>query len=208
MVVASEGENTMSKKLISILGAMLLAVPAVLAPVEAAGLKTHMSAVFGAKTPPGARSICGRYSWACARRSSGRIMDDKQVLKLAKQINSKVNRMIKGRSDRALYGVEERWVLPVNGAGDCEDYALMKKKMLIEAGVAPNKLLLTQVITRRGVPHVVLTVRTKRGDYMLDNLRSSVSHWRRTGHTVLKMQRPTNPARWDAILLGPRARRT
>jgi len=41
--------------------------------------------------------------------------------------------------------VVERWSYPDDGYGDCEDYALLKRRMLIEAGWPREALLLTLV---------------------------------------------------------------
>lgn len=106
-----------------------------------------------------------------------------------------------------MFGVAERWTLPSSGAGDCEDIALLKLKLMIEAGVAPNRLFLAQVLSRRLQQHVVLVVRTRSGDYILDNLTSRMKTWQKTGYTFLKMQNADNARKWDAVLLGPRARR-
>jgi len=46
-------------------------------------------------------------------------------------------------TDLENWGVVERWSHPDDGYGDCEDYALLKRRMLIEAGWPREALLLT-----------------------------------------------------------------
>jgi predicted transglutaminase-like cysteine proteinase len=167
----------------------------------------HLSRYQAGKAPFGFRNICGQYPWACSNRAAGKITGDNQILSIARKVNSQVNRLIRPVSDQAQFGVKEKWTLPTSGSGDCEDYVLMKLKKLIDAGVAPNRLFMAQVLPRRYEQHVVLIVRTGKGDYVLDNLTSSVRTWRQTGYTFLKMQNARNARKWDVVLLGPMATR-
>lgn len=154
-----------------------------------------------ARAPQGFASICGRYGWAC--RNSGGKVSDSAKLSLARGINSQVNGSIKSTADAALYGRDDFWTLPTRGQGDCEDYALLKMKKLLDAGVASRDLLLATVLTGKGEHHVVLVVRTNSGDYFLDNLRSGVRTWNKSGYTIVKMQRPDNKRSWGLVLRGP-----
>jgi hypothetical protein len=55
-------------------------------------------------------------------------------------------------SDREQFGKEDVWSLPATGRGDCEDFALMKRKLLIERGWPSSALLLTAALTPQGDP--------------------------------------------------------
>lgn len=151
--------------------------------------------------PAGAGSICGRYDWACAR-GNGLKMTDADAMKVARSVNSAVNRKTRPVSDRAQYGVEENWTLPSARGGDCEDLALMKKKALIAQGMSPERLLIATVLDRKRGSHAVLVLRTAAGDYVLDSLVGSIKPWRATGYSFLKMQDPASPSRWNAIFSG------
>ena len=195
-------------KRVLVAGVFLLTIQTVTGSANAGMVQTpHLTRFQAAKAPNGARDICRRYSWACSNRAGGKITSDDDILAVARKINSRVNRKIRPVSDQRLFGVSERWTLPTSGAGDCEDYALLKLKQLIDAGVPPNRMFLAQVLSPRLRQHVVLVVRTRSGDYVLDNLTSRIKTWRKTGHTFLKMQNASNARKWDAVLLGPRARR-
>src|SRR4051812_34972443 len=61
------------------------------------------------------------------------------------RINSWVNDNIKSMTDLEHWGVVEKWSYPDDGYGDCEDYALLKRRMLIEVGWPSSALLMTVV---------------------------------------------------------------
>ena len=121
----------------------------------------------------------------------------KELLKVNYQVNSTIQPM----TDMEIYGVEEKWAYPTT-VGDCEDYALLKQKMLEQAGFSPSDLLITVVLQPSGEGHAVLTVRTDRGDFILDNMRNKVMLWSDTEYTFLKRQAATSPAVWDKIQDG------
>ena len=71
-------------------------------------------------------------------------------------INNAVNVAVAPRTDMEIWGVEERWSYPVKGVGDCEDYALEKRRMLNGIGVPMGNLLVTVVRQPNGDGHAVL----------------------------------------------------
>jgi len=99
---------------------------------------------------------------------------ERAQLKLLNQINQSVNREVKKANDLDLYGQPEYWSLPrrVDGRlyGDCEDYALEKRRQLIAAGVPESALSLAVAFTARGESHAVLMISLKSGDWVLGNL--------------------------------------
>ena len=50
------------------------------------------------------------------------------------QINATVNEQIKPMTDQDHYGALEKWAYPDDGYGDCEDYVLLKRRLLMAAG--------------------------------------------------------------------------
>ena len=114
------------------------------------------------------------------------------------QINDAVNAQVEPRTDMEIWGVEEFWSYPTN-VGDCEDYALEKRRRLMALGIPAGDLLLTVVQQPNGDGHAVLTVRTSRGDFILDNLESSVRPWSETVYSYLKRQSDRNSGAWVAI---------
>ena len=91
------------------------------------------------------------------------------------EINRAVNFSIRPVSDWAQYGVADFWSAPLvtlgAGAGDCEDYAVLKYVALREAGIAPDDLrLLSLYYPRRRTNHVVVAVHLGEEWLILDNL--------------------------------------
>jgi predicted transglutaminase-like cysteine proteinase len=116
-------------------------------------------------------------------------------------VNAKVNAAVYGLTDLQIYGREEVWAYPTN-AGDCEDYVLAKRQMLIAAGWDPSDLLITMVLRTSGDGHAVLTARTDHGDYILDNLNAEVELWTDTPYLFVKRQSQRDAGEWVSILGG------
>lgn len=123
------------------------------------------------------------------------------LLARLEKLTRSVNRAIKPKSDLDLYGRQEFWTYPVN-AGDCEDYALAKRRALMEDGISASDLLLTVLKRPNGDGHAVLTVRTDVGDVILDNLTDAVLNWDETAYRYLKRQAIDDSGRWVSIRSG------
>jgi len=117
-------------------------------------------------------------------------------------VTSKVNAAVKPMSDLDIYGKDEVWAYPDKGVGDCEDYVLEKRRRLNHMGVSLADLLITVVRKPDGEGHALLTVRTNKGDYVLDNLTDEVRQWDETNYTFLKRQAVDNTGRWVSIRSG------
>lgn len=134
---------------------------------------------------------------------------DLQPLKVSKavwheivKVNDAVNRNVKPMSDYDHYGKDEVWAYPDDGFGDCEDYVLEKRRELMREGISLSDLLITVVKKKDGEGHAVLTVRTSRGDYILDNLTNEVKPWTSTPYRYLKRQATDDTGRWVTIREG------
>ncbi|MFM9975837.1 MAG: transglutaminase-like cysteine peptidase [Beijerinckiaceae bacterium] len=114
-------------------------------------------------------------------------------------INSDVNRSVEPVTDIDHWGVAERWSYPTDGRGDCEDYVLEKRKKLMNAGWPRQALLITVVRDKKGEGHAVLTVKTDRGDFILDNQEKKVKLWSDTGYLFIKRQSEENPNKWMSL---------
>ena len=73
------------------------------------------------------------------------------------------------RTDDEQYDNLDLWTLPDTKYGDCEDYALLKRKLLIEKGFDPLELKMTICKTEEGEGHAVLSVDVGPETYILDN---------------------------------------
>jgi predicted transglutaminase-like cysteine proteinase len=110
-------------------------------------------------------------SWRLLNLAGSR---QRQGRALLAEINRAVNFSIRPVSDWAQYGVADFWSAPLAtlgaGAGDCEDYAVLKYVALREAGIAPDDLrFLIVYYPRRGTNHVVVAVHLGEEWLILDN---------------------------------------
>jgi predicted transglutaminase-like cysteine proteinase len=114
-------------------------------------------------------------------------------------VNSWVNQTIKPMTDLNHYGVVEKWAYPDDGYGDCEDYVLLKRRMLIEAGWPREALLITVVRDKNGDGHAVLTVKSDRGEFILDNQINDIVLWSETSYRFIKRQSQSDPNVWISL---------
>jgi predicted transglutaminase-like cysteine proteinase len=110
-----------------------------------------------------------------------------------------VNSHVKPMTDMDHWGVVERWNYPDDGYGDCEDYVLQKRKMLMQEGWPREALLITVVRDRNGDGHAVLTVKTDKGEFILDNQTNDILLWSETGYRFVKRQSQADPNTWIAL---------
>ncbi|WP_429931474.1 transglutaminase-like cysteine peptidase [Agrobacterium vitis] len=187
--------------------AAFLALPLFFAGNAAADMTSAAPAsmVTGGITsqPIGHYEFCLRYKAECQVRSKP--APARQVTEhgwdIVHAVNMDVNKSITPMTDMDVYGREEWWEYPVD-AGDCEDFVLLKRKRLLQAGFSEADLLITVVRKADGEGHAVLTLRTSTGDYILDNLVDDVKLWSDTSYTYLKRQASFDTGRWVTIESG------
>lgn len=161
---------------------------------------TPLAVMGTAEAPIGYVQFCGDFPEECASvKGRGRrvVLNDKTWNDL-QRVNLAVNAEIAPTTDLELYGVLEYWTLP-DTAGDCEDYVLLKRKRLVEAGWPAEALLVTVVRDEKGEGHAVLTAVTDKGDYSLDNQRDEILPWQKTGYSFVKRQSQYDVNRWVYI---------
>ncbi|WP_407119838.1 transglutaminase-like cysteine peptidase [Bradyrhizobium sp. STM 3561] len=114
-----------------------------------------------------------------------------------REINRTVNLAIEPvRNELGLAG--EAWT--INPArGDCNDYAVSKRHALLRRGWPARVLLLSEVAVSSGEHHLVLLVRTRSGDLVLDNLTPEIKQWSRTPYRWVRVQRPGRDGLWAAV---------
>lgn len=126
------------------------------------------------------------------------ILDEKNWREIVRT-NAAVNHDIDPVTDMEHWGVVERWSYPTDGKGDCEDYVLEKRRRLIRAGFPRQALLVTVVRDHKGEGHAVLTVKTDRGDFVLDNQVGKILNWSDTGYRFIKRQSQEDPNTWVSL---------
>ena len=154
-----------------------------------------------ARAPIGWIEFCVEYKGECDTRPSQArdiVLTPKAWADMVK-VNDWVNQTIKPLTDVDHWGVVERWNYPDDGYGDCEDYVLLKRKMLIKAGWPREALLVTVVRDKNGDGHAVLTVKTNRGEFALDNQENKILAWNKTGYRFIKRQSQSDPNVWVSL---------
>jgi predicted transglutaminase-like cysteine proteinase len=154
-----------------------------------------------ARPPIGWVQFCQDRPWECrVQATDPRDIDlTPEAQRELERVNRYVNTNIRPLTDLEQYGVIEKWTYPESGFGDCEDYVLLKRRMLMQLGWAREALLVTVVRDRKGDGHSVLTVRTNRGELILDNQNEQILPWAETGYQFTKRQSQSDPNVWVSL---------
>ena len=181
------------------IGRAALAAVALLASVTGAGSQTlaalpavtiPAAPVGEARPVPAWTEFCARYASECAVNPNepAQVTLTPRLWQTVTTINRQVNTSLRAVTDQEHWGVPDRWDLAEDGSGDCEDFQLLKRKLLAQAGLPRRAMRMTVVIDDKGEGHAVLMLRTDRGDFVLDNKTSAVLPWHRTGYTYIKRE--------------------
>ena len=148
--------------------------------------------------------FCLRYPDDCKIRQSN-ISED--VVSLTKdrweqlaKVNRDVNRAIKPQANDRGVMAEEWLVSPRHG--DCNDYAVTKRHELLALGWPSRSLLLAEVVVDSGEHHLILVVRTREDDVVLDNLSGVVRPVSEINYRWVRSQQENNPQFWSAITVN------
>ena len=87
---------------------------------------------------------------------------------VAERINSQVNASVTYKTDLEQYSTPEFWK-EAGAFGDCEDYALRKRHLLLNEDWPTDKLFLCTCWVETNEYHCVLLVNTDKGFFILDN---------------------------------------
>ena len=192
--VASSGARKIRAGLAGLVAAALLAAPA---PQAAAQTTAALPAPsLSATTAGAARPIaawaefCERYPGECAvdRTEAASITLTPALWQTINTVNRRINRAVEAVTDLEHWRSADRWDLAEDGRGDCEDFQLLKRRLLVQAGLPRRAMRMTVVIDEKGEGHAVLTIMTNRGDLVLDNKTSAVLPWTQTGYTFVKRE--------------------
>jgi predicted transglutaminase-like cysteine proteinase len=190
---------SIDKGLRNVLGAVLalaaLAVPA--QALDTTNVAFVQTGTVATSIPVGHLEFCKARPAECTAHANpvSAVTLDEQLWQQLLNINAYVNQTVTPVTDEQLYQVSEFWTYP-NGYGDCEDFALAKRRELINAGWPASTLLMTVVKQANGDGHAVLLVRTDRGDLVLDNQIGSVDLWSQTPYKFIKRQSQANAGQW------------
>lgn len=114
------------------------------------------------------------------------------------RINLTVNKEIAPQEDGLTGGRGDEWTVD-STRGDCEDYAILKRKRLLAMGWSSSRLRIATALTQDGTGHAVLIARLNNQDVVLDNLTGTIRPWHETGYRFLKIQSDTDPNAWFSV---------
>jgi predicted transglutaminase-like cysteine proteinase len=158
--------------------------------------------IYGnAQAPYGFVRFCDGHPDECQSSSNSndaRFVATPERLSELDEINRAVNKLIEPATDNEIYGVNELWTLP-SDRGDCEDFALLKRRLLMERGWPASSLLMTVVRDEKNEGHAILTARTTQGDFVLDNKNEEVRLWTQTPYHYVMRQSYINPRVWVSL---------
>ena len=197
--MVSQTLSVRSRIFVAALAASVISgLPAVAA---GSGYPAHTPVSDVTRPPIGWIEFCVEYYPECKTTPSvpRDILLTTQAWKQLKRINLWVNTHVKPMTDKDHWGVVERWNYPDDGYGDCEDYVLLKRRLLIQLGWPREALLVTVVLDNEDEGHAVLTVTTDKGDYILDNKKEDIMLWSMTGYRFVKRQSQSNPNVWVSL---------
>jgi predicted transglutaminase-like cysteine proteinase len=202
MIVASAISKIFGMKSGKVLIAALAASIMGALPTVAGPERITVSLGSKATQPPlGWVEFCANQPNECvgaATKSSDVVLSRDAWMDLVR-VNKRVNATIKPLTDLEHWGVVEHWSYPDDGYGDCEDYVLLKRKMLIQSGWPREALLITVVLDNKHQGHAVLMVTTKQGDFILDNQKTEILLWSETGYRFIKRQSRSNHNEWVSM---------
>jgi predicted transglutaminase-like cysteine proteinase len=176
-----------------------------LPPAARVGRTPYIAVGAATRAPIGWVEFCMRYRPECDTRPLAPrdvVLTTKAWSDMVK-VNDWVNQNIRPETDLEHWGVVEQWDYPDDGKGDCEDYVLLKRRMLMQAGWPREALLITVVRDKKDEGHAVLTVKTDHGEFILDNEDAEILPWYKTGYRFVKRQSQSNPNHWVSLGIPP-----
>jgi predicted transglutaminase-like cysteine proteinase len=184
-----------------VIGAVLSAALMVSTPLAASSPMPEAESV---SPPKGFVDFCWRHPGECRARAPGaepfRLTPSRRAQ--LQRVQDEINRAVSYRPDSYTFGKNDHWEYPFV-YGDCEDFALQKRRELVSLGWPRSSLLLTIVRQPDGNLHLVLTAVTDGGDLILDNMVDDVVTWHDLDYRWLIRQSRTDESAWVSLANSP-----
>lgn len=149
-----------------------------------------------AAAPAAFVEFCANYAAQClSTGGSPDVALDATKWDELRSINASVNGRITPMPDAPG---EDHWTLGAS-RGDCDDYAVQKRKELQDRGWPSASLSLAAAYLPGNVGHLVLVVRTDRGEFVLDNLRDVILPADRVTYRWVARQSALHPMLWVKV---------
>ena len=108
------------------------------------------------------------------------------------RVNRDVNARIRPRSGLGAWRIDP-------ATGNCNDYVVTKRHELLRLGLPASALLIAVVRTEGNEEHLLLIVRTDRGEFVLDNLTNEMRRRSETNYIWKMRQSSAGPMIWERM---------
>jgi predicted transglutaminase-like cysteine proteinase len=144
--------------------------------------------------------FCQRYPSDCKSDPAeiDRIELNAENVELLKSVNHDINASIVSTVKSHGAVLADGWTIAPS-MGDCNDYAVTKRHVLLQRGLPAKALRLSAVRTSSGIGHLVLVVVTTKGELVLDNLTDAIRPWQNTDYRWLKIQSASDARLWFTV---------
>ena len=176
---------------IALLSAILVALIA--GPIFPARAGSVIATGAAVVPPSGFIHFCVKHSEECLVSGQDAARMELTAARQAelREVQVRINATIEPREDPS-----HLWEYARDGHGDCNTFALTKRRALIALGWPEETLLLAAVYTEHNEGHLVLVARTSQGDLVLDNRLPRIVDWTVLPYRWVSMQSQASPARW------------
>ncbi len=146
------------------------------------------------------REFCATYDGACDLEGASSLAWSTQTHLKIGRINTQVNQENTTVSDWDVNGLDDVWDYPSNCQGDCEDFALEKRRLLVENGLPSASLTMAIAFHEtQFFPHAVLLVETSAGTWVLDSFDDEMLCWNAVPYIFTHRERPDG--QWARFIL-------
>lgn len=137
--------------------------------------------------------FCLRHAADCELGVPDAVIEMTPELEAAiEQINRGVNQRIRSVKATTDWRIDPE-------SGNCNDYVVTKRHELLALGLPASALLIAVARTPAGEGHLLLLVRTDRGDLVLDNLSPEIRRRGETRYAWIKRQSARDASLWERM---------
>ena len=173
-----------------------LAMLAACAQGSSGGSSSRMSLGQPTSPPIGSILFCRQNPHECMpqQAATGQVEMTAELWTELRSVQRAVNRQFRPTKAR-----EVAWHYAQDERGTCVQYALEKRRRLLQNGWPAQALQLATVVVPGDIGHLVLVVDTAEGDWVMDNLRSDVVRWTDLPYRWVARQNGASMAEWMAV---------
>lgn len=137
--------------------------------------------------------FCMNYASECRTEHSNAVVELTPAVEATlRRVNDDVNQRIQSTSETSPWRINP-------ASGNCNDYVVTKRHELKKLGLPASALLMAAARTPQGDGHLLLIVRTNRGNLVLDNLKAEILPIEGSRYAWLKRQSAVDGRNWEVM---------